>query len=94
MVEEKAAVVACMAGLGFTEDMLLGIVADSQEVRETEEEIDFVDRRYMDSTDSRRQALRNIMLNGVVVSADAGCVNRPVEDETRLSSSITVSGCV
>ena len=63
MTEEKLAAAACMAGLGFTEDMLLGGLVGSQNVCGAAESLGWVGRGHVDTADS---TLRSMMLIVVV----------------------------
>jgi hypothetical protein len=59
-------------GLGLLEDMLLGTMVGSQKARDDDLRLGTVGRKHTMLTESRRQALRDMMLIVILISADAG----------------------
>lgn len=59
-------------GLGLLEDMLLGTMVGSQKARDDDLRLGTVGRKHTMLIESRRQALRDMMLIVILISADAG----------------------
>ena len=61
-----------MMGLGLLEDMLLGAMVGSQKARDDDLRLGTVGRKHTMLIENRRQALRDMMLIVILISADAG----------------------
>ena len=61
-----------MMGLGLLEDMLLGTMVGSQKARDDDLRLGTVGRKHTMLIENRRQALRDMMLIVILISADAG----------------------
>lgn len=59
-------------GLGLLEDMLLGTMVGSQKARDDDLRLGTVGRKHTMLIENRRQALRDMMLIVILISADAG----------------------
>lgn len=59
-------------GLGLLEDMLLGTMVGNQKARDDDLRLGTVGRKHTMLIENRRQALRDMMLIVILISADAG----------------------
>ena len=59
-------------GLGLLEDMLLATMVGSQKARDDDLRLGTVGRKHTMLIENRRQALRDMMLIVILISADAG----------------------
>jgi hypothetical protein len=59
-------------GLGLMEDMLLGTMVGNQKARDDDLRLGTVGRKHTMLIENRRQALRDMMLIVILISADAG----------------------